>query len=61
MKLWLGMIVGLLLTLITVTGGFDAFILGIALAAIGAIIGAHMDGMIDLRSVLGSRGGNGRG
>lgn len=50
----IGIGLGLLLTLITVLGGFWAFIGALVLGFIGGVIGAHLDGRIDLRGLADS-------
>ncbi|AYJ50915.1 DUF2273 domain-containing protein [Rhodococcus sp. P1Y] len=51
-----GLLTGLLLALAGIIGGFSAFVLALFLGAVGVAIGAHLDGRLDLTSVLRSRG-----
>lgn len=48
-----GLLVGLLLAIAAVVGGFPAFLLALVLGAIGAVVGAHLEGRIDLGTLLG--------
>lgn len=52
----IGMIAGLLLVLAATTGGFTGFLFALVLGTAGLIIGAHLDGSIDLTSILRGRG-----
>ncbi|ADG99295.1 conserved hypothetical protein [Segniliparus rotundus DSM 44985] len=45
---------GLLLTIAIVVGGLVGFLLSVVLAGAGALVGAHLDGAIDL-TALGRR------
>lgn len=50
-----GLLAGLLLALAVTTGGFLGFLLAIVLGGAGLAVGAHLDGRIDLGTVLGGR------
>lgn len=52
----IGLIAGLLLVLAATTGGFTGFLFALVLGTAGLIIGAHLDGSIDLTSILRGRG-----
>ncbi|MDG3015592.1 DUF2273 domain-containing protein [Speluncibacter jeojiensis] len=52
----IGLFTGLLLALAAVFGGFGGFLLALGLGIVGALLGAHRDGTIDLGSLLRSRG-----
>jgi hypothetical protein len=52
-----GLVVGLLLALIGATAGFGWLLLGALLGAVGYLIGAHLEGRVDLTSVLPGRRG----
>lgn len=47
----LGLIVGLLLTIAIVSGGFLGFLLALVLGAVGYLVGRHLDGDVDLDAV----------
>lgn len=51
-----GVIVGILLTLAWTTGGFSFFLVAILLGAIGGLIGAQIEGKIDVRAMFTNRG-----
>lgn len=51
-----GLLTGLLLALAGIIGGFSGFVLALFLGAVGLAIGAHLDGRLDLTSLLRSRG-----
>ncbi|OIJ26039.1 DUF2273 domain-containing protein [Nocardioides luteus] len=53
----LGLVAGLLLTIAIVTGGLVGLLLAIVLGGAGYLIGGHVDGELDLRSVLRGRRG----
>lgn len=53
----LGLIAGLLLAIAAVLGGFLGFVLAILLGGGGYLIGAHVDGELDLTSMLRGRRG----
>ncbi|MFL0446945.1 DUF2273 domain-containing protein [Corynebacterium xerosis] len=55
----LGVYAGLLLAIATAAGGLLGFLMGLVFAGVGGLLGAHRDGLIDLRTMLGS-GGRGR-
>lgn len=50
-----GLFAGLLLALIAATGGLGWLLLGALFAAIGYVVGAHLEGKVDLTSVLSGR------
>ncbi|CDQ44976.1 hypothetical protein [Mycolicibacterium neoaurum] len=52
-----GLFAGLLVAIAAVTGGLIGFLLALVLGAAGAVIGAHLDGTIDL-TALGRRSGS---
>jgi len=51
-----GLFVGLLLALVAAVGGFGYFLLAVVLGAVGLAVGAHLEGRLDLSSVLSGRG-----
>ena len=51
----IGLIAGLLLALAAVVGGFGGFLLALVLGTCGALLGAQLDGRIDLGRLLGGR------
>ena len=53
----IGLIAGLLLTIAITTGGLLGLLLAIVLGAAGYLVGGHVDGEIDVRSVLRGRRG----
>jgi uncharacterized membrane protein len=53
----LGLVAGLLLTIAIVTGGLVGLLLAIVLGGVGYLIGGHVDGELDLRSLLRGRRG----
>ena len=50
-----GLLVGLVLGLAGALGGFSAFLIVLFLGAVGAGIGAVLDGDVDLSGLLGGR------
>lgn len=56
-----GVYAGLLLAIATAAGGFVGFLMGLVFAAVGGVVGAHRDGLIDLRDILGSATSSRRG
>nr|WP_206036524.1 MULTISPECIES: DUF2273 domain-containing protein [unclassified Rhodococcus (in: high G+C Gram-positive bacteria)] len=50
------MIAGLLLALAGIFGGVSGLLFAVLLGALGAAIGAHRDGLLDLGAILRSRG-----
>ena len=52
----LGVYAGLLLAIATAAGGLPGVLMGLVFAGIGGVLGAHRDGRIDLRAMLGSAG-----
>lgn len=53
----LGLLAGLLLTIAIVTGGLVGLLLAVVLGGLGYLVGAHVDGQIDLSELLRSRRG----
>ena len=50
-----GIFAGLLLALITIQGGFDWFLLALVFAGVGYVIGAHLEGKLDLSALVPGR------
>ncbi len=50
-----GLFAGLILALIAATAGFGWFLLAIVFAAVGYVIGAHLEGRINLAALLPGR------
>lgn len=50
-----GLFVGLLLALIAATAGFGWFLLAILFAAVGYVVGAHLEGRINLAGLIPGR------
>ncbi|WP_328291265.1 DUF2273 domain-containing protein [Kineococcus sp. NBC_00420] len=50
-----GIFAGLILALIALTGGFGWFLLALLFAAVGYVIGAHLEGKLDLSALLPGR------
>ncbi len=53
----IGLLAGLLLAIAAATGGIWGFLLAALLGTVGYLIGAHYDGEIDLRALVGKRRG----
>ena len=51
-----GLLAGLLLALIFAVAGFGWFLLALLFAAVGLVIGAQLEGRIDLSALLPGRG-----
>lgn len=51
-----GVYAGLLLAIAAAAGGLPGFLMGLVFAGVGGVLGAHRDGLIDLRAMLGSTG-----
>jgi hypothetical protein len=51
----IGLFAGLLLALIAATAGFGWFLLAILFAAVGYVIGAHLEGRINLAGLVAGR------
>jgi uncharacterized membrane protein len=51
----LGLVAGLLLTIAIVTGGLLGLLLAVVLGGAGYLIGGHVDGELDLGSILRGR------
>jgi hypothetical protein len=52
----IGLFAGLLLALIAATAGFGWFLLAVLFAVIGYIVGAQLEGRIDLAGLVPGRG-----
>ncbi|GAA4117039.1 hypothetical protein GCM10022215_17250 [Nocardioides fonticola] len=52
----LGLVAGLLLAIAALLGGFLGFVLAILLGGGGYLVGAHLDGDLDLSALRGRRG-----
>ncbi|ABS05931.1 putative membrane protein [Kineococcus radiotolerans] len=52
-----GLLAGLLLALVGAVGGFGWLLLAVLLGAVGYAVGAHLEGRVDLASVLPGRRG----
>lgn len=50
-----GIFAGLLLALITIQGGFDWMFSALGFAAVGYVVGAHLEGKIDLAALVPGR------
>lgn len=50
-----GLFAGLLLALVAAVGGFGWFVLAVLLAAVGYVVGAHLEGRIDLAALVPGR------
>lgn len=48
----IGLLAGLLLAIAATTGGFVGFLLALALGAVGLVLGAWRDGVIDLGALV---------
>lgn len=51
----IGIFAGLLLALIAAIGGLGWLLLAVLFAAVGYVVGAHLEGKVDLTSVLSGR------
>ncbi|MEJ5868421.1 DUF2273 domain-containing protein [Pseudokineococcus sp. 5B2Z-1] len=51
-----GLLVGLLLALVAALGGFGYFLLAVVLGAVGWVVGAAVDGRLDLGALVRGRG-----
>jgi uncharacterized membrane protein len=51
----IGLFAGLLLALIAATAGFGWFLLAVLFAAVGYVIGAHLEGRINLAGLVPGR------
>ncbi|MEJ5946633.1 DUF2273 domain-containing protein [Pseudokineococcus basanitobsidens] len=52
----IGLIAGLLLALAAALGGFGYFLLAVVLGALGWVVGAALDGRLDLAALTRGRG-----
>jgi len=50
-----GLFAGLLLALVAAVGGFGWFLLALLLGVVGYVVGAHLEGRLDLGSLLPGR------
>ena len=50
-----GIFAGLLLAIVAILGGFGWFLLALLFAAVGYVIGAHLEGKLDLSALLPGR------
>lgn len=50
-----GLFAGLLLALVAAVGGFGWFVLAVLFAAVGYVVGAHLEGRIDLAALVPGR------
>ncbi|PWJ52799.1 hypothetical protein SAMN06264364_11751 [Quadrisphaera granulorum] len=53
---WAAALAGILLAIAGVYGGFAGFVFAVVLGAIGWLIGAQVEGRVDVLSALGRRG-----
>lgn len=51
----IGLVAGLLIAVAAVVGGFTGFLLALVLGAVGFVIGAQLEGRVDLREMLRGR------
>jgi len=51
----IGLIAGLLLAIAAAAGGFSGFLVAVVLGAVGYLVGGHLDGEVDLGSLVGRR------
>lgn len=51
----IGLVAGLLLAIAVTTGGFTGFLLALVLGAVGWVVGAAVEGRIDIGSLFGGR------
>ncbi|MGI4895319.1 MAG: hypothetical protein ACRYF3_09420 [Janthinobacterium lividum] len=47
-----GIFAGLLVSLIAILGGWDWFFLSLLFAAVGYVVGAHLEGKLDLSALV---------
>ncbi|MCC2334890.1 DUF2273 domain-containing protein [Cellulomonas wangsupingiae] len=52
-----GLLTGLLLAIAAVVGGFNGFLLAVVLGAVGWLVGAVVEGRVDLSALTGGRRG----
>ncbi|NIZ92576.1 DUF2273 domain-containing protein [Kineococcus rubinsiae] len=50
-----GLFAGLLLALVAAVGGFGWFLLALLLAGVGYLVGAHLEGRLDLAAAVPGR------
>lgn len=60
-KTVLGAVVGVVLAFALIFGGWLGFFFTLLLGAIGGVVGAHLDGRIDLADLVSTTSGRGRG
>lgn len=53
---WAGALAGLLLAIAGITGGFGGFVLAVIIGAIGWLVGAQLEGKVDVVSLISQRG-----
>ncbi|MGQ7294917.1 DUF2273 domain-containing protein [Quadrisphaera sp. KR29] len=53
---WAAALAGLLLAIAGVVGGFPGFVFALVLGAVGWLVGAQLEGRVDVLSALGRRG-----
>ncbi|GAB3996522.1 DUF2273 domain-containing protein [Nocardioides marmoraquaticus] len=51
----IGLIAGLLLAIAAAAGGFTGFLVAVVLGGVGYLVGGHVDGEVDLGSLVGRR------
>lgn len=52
-----GLLTGLLLTIVILLGGWTGLLLGLVLAVVGLAVGAQLDGAVDIPDLLRGRRG----
>ena len=52
-----GIVIGVLLALVAVVGGAGGFVLAVVLGALGWVVGAQVEGRVDLSALAGRRRG----
>jgi len=50
-----GIFAGLLLSLVAILGGWDWFVLALLFAGVGYVVGAHLEGKLDLTALVPGR------
>jgi len=51
----IGLIAGLLLAIAAAAGGFLGFLIAVVLGTVGYLVGGHLDGEVNLGSIVGRR------
>lgn len=54
-----GIVLGLILAFAVILGGWSGLVYALAFGLVGGIIGAQVEGRIDLRNIFTGRGGRG--